>query len=187
MTVPFKCQTFPRGRIRAIPRVGGSWLDLARNEETRNLLTGAMLRNWNTGKLGSYPDVYGRMAWDRPAPTIKRECAHCGNGRYTHPEEDRLCTVREMATLQGFPQSFRFGTSALSNLYRHIGDAVPPLISYQLAWVCQWMLTGKKPDIREAILSDTHLRKEEDIEAHAKTTLANIRKECCIVHGAWQL
>ena len=34
------------------------------------------------------PDVYGRMAWDKPAPTIKRECAHVGNGRYAHPSEN---------------------------------------------------------------------------------------------------
>jgi DNA (cytosine-5)-methyltransferase 1 len=35
------------------------------------------------------------------AVTIKRECAHTGNGRYAHPEQDRLCTVREMSILQG--------------------------------------------------------------------------------------
>ena len=40
--------------------------------------------------------------------TIKRECGHIGNGRYAHPEQDRLCTVREMAILQGFPRDYRF-------------------------------------------------------------------------------
>jgi DNA (cytosine-5)-methyltransferase 1 len=153
-----------RERMHSIPVDGGSWLDLAKNARTRHLLTNAMQRNWSTGRVGSYPDVYGRMWWNRPAPTIKRECAHCGNGRYAHPVEDRLCSVREMATLQGFPQEFRFEDSALSNLYRHIGDAVPPLVSHQLAWVCNWMLTGEKPSIRQTILPNTHLRRDEDIE-----------------------
>lgn len=34
---------------------------------------------------------------------------------------------------------------ALTNMYRHIGDAVPPLISYQLAALCRWILTGERP------------------------------------------
>ena len=105
------------------------------------LLTPAMRRRAAAGDLGSHPDVYGRLWWDRPAVTIKRECGHIGNGRYAHPEQDRLCTVREMAILQGFPRGYRFAGS-LSNMYRHIGDAVPPLISYQLAAACRWMLTG---------------------------------------------
>ncbi len=29
--------------------------------------------------FGSHPDVYGRLAWDKPAVTLKRECAHVGN------------------------------------------------------------------------------------------------------------
>ena len=95
--------------------------------------------------LGSHPDVYGRMWWDRWAVTIKRECGHIGNGRYAHPEQDRLCTVREMAILQGFPAGYTF-VGTLTNRYRHIGDAVPPLISYQLAALAQWMLTGRRPE-----------------------------------------
>jgi DNA (cytosine-5)-methyltransferase 1 len=109
-------------------------------------------------RIGSYPDVYGRMAWDKPAPTIKRECSHVGNGRYVHPEEDRLCSVREMAILQGFPNDFIFDDAAISNMYRHIGDAVPPLISYQIAHLCHWMLTGVQPDFQSLILGGTNLR-----------------------------
>ena len=58
--------------------------------------------------LGSHPDVYGRLSRDQPAATIKRECGHIGNGRYAHPDQDRLCTVREMALLQGFPDDYAF-------------------------------------------------------------------------------
>jgi DNA (cytosine-5)-methyltransferase 1 len=145
------------GRLKAIPRDGGSWMDLLSRPGTAHLLTPSMQRIVRERRFGSYPDVYGRMAWNKPAPTIKRECAHVGNGRYAHPEEDRLCSVREMAMLQGFPNDFVFADAAVSNLYRHIGDAVPPLISHQIAHLCFWMLTDRRPAISEVLLPGTHL------------------------------
>lgn len=147
-----------RRRISAIPKDGGSWLDLLGHDDAENLLTDSMKRIVASKRFGSYPDVYGRMAWDKPAPTIKRECSHVGNGRYSHPEEDRLCSVRELAALQGFPNDFVFNGAAVSNMYRHIGDAVPPLISYQLAHLACWMLTGEKLAIEETLLPETNLR-----------------------------
>lgn len=145
-------------RVAAIPKDGGSWIDLLRRQDKDRLLTDSMKKNVAAKRFGSYPDVYGRMALDKPAPTIKRECSHVGNGRYVHPIEDRLCSVREIAALQGFPNDYRFNGSSISNLYRHLGDAVPPLISYQIAHTVSWMLSGKRPSILEAILPGTHLR-----------------------------
>lgn len=147
-----------RARIAAIPRDGGSWIDLVGRRDASRLLTPAMQRLVAQRRFGSYPDIYGRMSTTKPAPTIKRECAHVGNGRYAHPFEDRLCSVREIATLQGFPSDFVLEGAALSNLYRHLGDAVPPLVSYQLAHLCHWMLTRKKPDVHDLVLARTHLR-----------------------------
>jgi len=145
-------------RIAAIPPDGGSWADVRADPAAANLLTGAMHRAVAAGDLGTYPDVYGRLAWDRPAVTIKRECSHIGNGRYAHPTQNRLCTVREMAILQGFPRHYQFVAASLANRYRQIGDAVPPLISYQLARLCEWILTGSKPAIADLVLADTHLQ-----------------------------
>ena len=116
-----------------------------------------MTRRVARGDLGSHPDIYGRLHWDRPAVTIKRECGHIGNGRYAHPEQDRLCTVREMSILQGFPRDYRLAGS-VANMYRHVGDAVPPLISYQLAGLCRWILTGCRPAADDLILPGCHLR-----------------------------
>lgn len=146
-----------RRRIAAIPKDGGSWMDLLQRDDAEILLTDAMKRIASLKRFGSYPDVYGRMAWDRPAPTIKRECSHVGNGRYVHPEEDRLCSVRELAALQGFPNDFSFNGAAVSNMYRHIGDAVPPLISFQLAHLSHWILTGKQPQVEETLLAETNI------------------------------
>jgi len=150
-----------RRRIAAIPKDGGSWVDLMGRDDAKALMTNAMKRNVKLRNLGSYPDVYGRMAWGKPAPTIKRECAHVGNGRYAHPQKDRLCSVREMAALQGFPNDFAFNGAAVSNMYRHIGDAVPPLISYQLAHLCSWILTGVRPRIDQVVLAGTNLRPDD--------------------------
>ncbi len=151
-------------RLQLIPKDGGSWADLRNYPEAEEILNPAMLRYIAQGKLGSHPDVYGRLWWDRPAVTIKRECSHIGNGRYAHPEQHRLCTVREMSILQGFPKDYKFVASSRSNMYRHIGDAVPPLISYQLAKVCEWILSGRRPSIDSVILPNTHLT-SADIEA----------------------
>jgi DNA (cytosine-5)-methyltransferase 1 len=120
-------------RIRAIPRDGGSWADIMNDpnlseERKRYLLIPSMWR----ARPGSFPDVYGRLWWNRPAITIVRECAHVGNGRYAHPEQDRLLTVREMSLLQGFPPDYDF-VGPLAARYNQIGDSVPPMISQQIA------------------------------------------------------
>jgi DNA (cytosine-5)-methyltransferase 1 len=148
-------------RLEAMPRDGGSWFDLANHPEADVLLVNSMKRRLAENDLGSHPDVYGRLAWDRPAATIKRECAHVGNGRYSHPEQDRLLTVREMALLQGFPETYHFVSRALANRYRHIGDAVPPLIAYQLSAIVIWMKTGVRPHPAEWVLPGTSLRADD--------------------------
>lgn len=160
-----------RRRLEAMPHDGGSWADLRFRNDANELLTPAMQRSVAAGKLGSHPDVYGRMWWDRPGPTIKRECAHFGNGRYTHPEQDRLCTVREMGLLTGFPDFYEFRARGLANMYRHIGDAVPPIISYQLAAVADWVLTGDRPELKDALLPGTHLTAADLVPAEDQLTL----------------
>ncbi len=120
-----------QARLTAIPQNGGSWLDIS--ETHAELLIPSMLARLSSGNVGSFSDVYGRMHSDKVAPTIKRECSHVGNGRYAHPTEDRLLSVAEMSFLQGFPCGYKFLGGSLSNCYRQIGDAVPPLISYQIS------------------------------------------------------
>jgi DNA (cytosine-5)-methyltransferase 1 len=159
-------------RIRAIPHDGGSWADLVRmrHPELDRLLIPSMKRTAERGDWGSHPDVYGRLWWERPCVTIKRECAHIGNGRYAHPVQDRLCTVREMGLMSGFPSSYIFKGS-LSNKYRHIGDAVPPLISYQLSKVCEWILSERKPSLEDCVLPGTSLRSTDIIEVRGPLDL----------------
>lgn len=99
-------------RIRSTPEGGGQggWpesLRLECHKETRG-----------------YSDVYGRMAWDRPAAALTTRCISYSNGRFGHPVQDRAISVREAACLQTFPMDFRF-CGTLTSMARQIGNAVP--------------------------------------------------------------
>jgi DNA (cytosine-5)-methyltransferase 1 len=114
-------------RIRA-SSPGGTWRDW--NPE---LL--ATCHKRNSGE--TYPSVYGRMAWDAPAPTITTQSFGYGNGRFGHPEQDRAITLREAAILQTFPSSYRFLPNGekvrFSVLGKLIGNAVPVRIGEVVA------------------------------------------------------
>ena len=106
-------------RIRA-SRPGGTWRDWP--EELQ-----AACHRKDTGV--TYPSVYGRMEWDRPAPTITTQCFGYGNGRFGHPEQDRAISLREAAMLQTFPKSYEFvppgAPIRFNKMGRLIGNAVP--------------------------------------------------------------
>lgn len=107
-------------RMRA-SKPGGTWRDWP-----EGLRADCHVRK--TGK--TYPSVYGRMEWDKPAPTMTTQCYGFGNGRFGHPEQDRAISLREAALLQSFPQEYSFiegGQKILFNrLGTLIGNAVPP-------------------------------------------------------------
>jgi DNA (cytosine-5)-methyltransferase 1 len=77
----------------------------------------------------TYPSVYGRMEWDKVAPTITTQSFGYGNGRFGHPEQDRAISLREAAMLQTFPRSYRFVAPGqpvrFNRMGRLIGNAVP--------------------------------------------------------------
>lgn len=84
-----------------------------------------------------YKNVYGRMAWDAPSPTITTQCYGFGNGRFGHPEQDRAISLREAALLQTFPENYRFFDPetpfAISAASRLIGNAVPVALARMIA------------------------------------------------------
>ena len=99
---------------------GGTWRDWP-----KHLVADCHVRE--TGH--TYPGVYGRMAWDEPAPTLTTQFYGFGNGRFGHPEQDRAISLREGAILQGFPKSYSFIPDGapvhFKALGRMIGNAVP--------------------------------------------------------------
>lgn len=78
------------------------------------------------GNLDGFKDIYGRMFWDKPAPTITTKFFSISNGRFAHPEEDRAISLREGAVLQSFPKEYIFKTTSIEKTARMIGNAVPP-------------------------------------------------------------
>ncbi|GAA5003690.1 DNA cytosine methyltransferase [Pseudoluteimonas lycopersici] len=82
----------------------------------------------------SYPSVYGRMFWEKPAQTITTGFLTPGRGRYIHPLQPRVITPHEAARIQAFPDSFRFVVNghdpARAAISKWIGDAVPPVLGY---------------------------------------------------------
>jgi DNA (cytosine-5)-methyltransferase 1 len=78
-------------------------------------------------RSNGFRDVYGRMAWDKVAPTITAGIYSPSKGRYLHPEENRCISLREAAILQGFPKDYRFnilhGKIKIASM---IGNAMPP-------------------------------------------------------------
>ena len=108
-------------RIRLTPKNGGTrqaW----RDDESLQL---AAYR----GKDDAFSDVYGRMFWDKPSPTITTRFISLSNGRFGHPDEDRAISVREGACLQSFPKTYKIKIEGLQSAARIIGNAVPPLMS----------------------------------------------------------
>jgi len=103
-----------------VSKPGGTWRDWP-----KHLV--ADCHKAETGK--TYPGVYGRMVWDKPAPTITTQCYGFGNGRFGHPEQDRAISLREAALIQSFPRNYQFiphdGEVSFKSLGRMIGNAVP--------------------------------------------------------------
>lgn len=87
-----------------------------------------------------FRENYGRMAWDKPAPTITTKFFAIGCGRFGHPEENRAISLREGAILQTFPKSYKFKTSDFASTGRLIGNAVPPKFAEHIgrSVVVQW-------------------------------------------------
>jgi site-specific DNA-cytosine methylase len=81
---------------------------------------------------GNNGDWVARLHPDRPCKTIVSHMAK-DTYAYVHPSEPRTLSVREAARVQTFPDWFRFGSLGLVDAFRAVGNAVPPLLSYQFA------------------------------------------------------
>jgi len=103
--------------ISLIPKDGGSRTDLPPEYQLEC-----------HKKTSGFKDVYGRMKWDKPSPTITCGCSQPSKGRFLHPEEDRVITLREAALLQTFPKDYRFSSRAgKQGVATMIGNALPPI------------------------------------------------------------
>ncbi|MGY4532931.1 DNA (cytosine-5)-methyltransferase 1 [Pseudomonas sp. TE3786] len=109
-------------RLEAIPSDGGS---------RSSLPLELQLECHKNLSENSFPDVYGRMSWNAPSPTLTTGCTDVTRGRFAHPEENRAITLREAARLQTFPDSYIFCGNR-TQIALQIGNAVPMTMAYEI-------------------------------------------------------
>lgn len=109
-------------RLQHIPE-GGNWRDIP-----FKLLPAGMKR----AKPSDHTKRYGRLSRKGLASTLLTKCdPHWG--AYIHPTQGRTISVREAARLQGFPDTFLFAGTSLTNHFEQIGNAVPVQVGRAIA------------------------------------------------------
>lgn len=89
------------------------------------------------GGYEGFTNVYGRMEWDRPSPTMTGGCTTFSKGRFGHPVQDRTISVREAALLQTFPEDYLFDTPYMEYVCNVIGNALPCDFAEAVSRQCQ--------------------------------------------------
>lgn len=114
--------------VKCVPP-GGNWKNIPESIPSQRL---AQIRESYKAGKGSRSTYYGRLRLEMPAYTINIYFNRPGNGCNIHYDQDRTISQRESARFQNFPDSFEF-VGSLGAINNQIGNAVPPLLAYQIA------------------------------------------------------
>jgi DNA (cytosine-5)-methyltransferase 1 len=116
----------------AIPP-GGNWKNIPTSIPSKRLE--GIRESYKNGG-GSRSTYYGRLMANAPAYTINTNFNRPGNGCHLHYDfakgQHRVISQREAARLQSFPDNFVFWGNR-GSVNNQIGNAVPPLLAYQIA------------------------------------------------------
>lgn len=121
----FKLSELDIETIKNIPQ-GGNWKNIPSEVIKKSK------RLEKIAKTGGRTTLYGRIDYSRPAYTITTYFNRPGNGTYVHPHFNRVLSVREAARIQSFPDDYYFYGNK-TQLLNQVGNAVPPLLAYQIA------------------------------------------------------
>lgn len=120
----YKLSDLDMQMVKSIPE-GGNWQNIP------DKIVQKSKRLQGIVKSGGRTTLYGRLKYNNPSYTITTYFNRPGNGCYIHPVKDRVITTREAARLQSFPDSYYFFGNQRDKL-NQIGNAVPPIIGFQL-------------------------------------------------------
>lgn len=118
-------------------------------ERFKNLQPGQNFHNLSENLKTTYSEpsrtqntIYLRLNYESPSGTV----LNARKSMWIHPKEDRAISIREVARLQSFPDTFVFeGTK--DSQYQQIGNAVPPLLGRAIAEKLLELI-GDKPNER---------------------------------------
>ncbi|MBI2788988.1 MAG: DNA cytosine methyltransferase [Elusimicrobia bacterium] len=94
-------------------------------------------------RKAGFSNVYGRMRWVEPSPTITGGCTTFSKGRFGHPNQLRTISVREAALLQTFPADYIIDTNHMEAACNIIGNALPCSFASAVATKCSIALKAK--------------------------------------------
>lgn len=113
------------------------------SQQTREII--ALIRDG--GKIKDLPEEYWSIrkynkAFERMCSTSQSNTVDTGHRNYFHYEQNRIPSVRENARLQSFTDDFEILGSKTSQ-YKQVGNAVPPLLAYEVACEIKKALGGQ--------------------------------------------
>lgn len=122
----FKNKT-PLNKLPEEIHKGRSWKNMNRED-----MSPRFQKIYDNPKKYRAPNFYRRFSLTEINGTITASAQpeNCG---ITHPLENRRYTIREIARIQSFPDDFVFPYTSISNAYRVIGNAVPPILAWVIA------------------------------------------------------
>lgn len=86
-------------------------------------------------------DAWGRMLWDRPCNTLRTALQNASKGRYIHPDQNRVISLREACRLHSIWDDWSFAGYS-THIARQIGNSVPPRLGQSVASAVRAVLEG---------------------------------------------
>jgi DNA (cytosine-5)-methyltransferase 1 len=106
---------------------GRSWKNM-----NPSIMSNRFKKIWDNPEKYRAPNFYRRFALGEICGTITAS-GQPENSGIIHPYLNRRFTIREIARIQSFPDDFIFPLPSISNKYKVIGNAVPPVMGWVIA------------------------------------------------------